>query len=295
VAQETRVFEVEARDHARLRSELESAGLQSRSVPHALFSFASKEATATLYKSGKLVVQGPEIAMLLERLFPGASGPVNSADLEDRLGSDEVGKGDYFGPVVVVCAYVPPEERERARKLGVTDSKNLADDSILRIAGAISHFVPYELISLPPSEYNRRWESLRNINHLLAELHAEAMVKLSARLGKREVLLDKFADPARLRVEVAKLGADLDVVARTKAEANVSVAAASILAREAFLEGLKSLSDEAGLDLPKGASDLVITAARKFVRIHGPAKLSQFAKVHFRTTERVLGNLPFSP
>ncbi len=274
---------------ALLRERLDRAGFAFRTVPHAVFSCAGGGVVATLYRSGKLVLQGSELDLFVQQHLPEAPATVRASADDDRIGSDEAGKGDFFGSLVVASAYVAAKDGPRLRRIGVTDSKQLSDETIARIAGALESTVAHRVVSLAPEEYNRRWEETRNVNVLLGQLHAEAILGLSEEVSCRSALIDRFGDVAHVTRAMSEERSAWTLEARPRAESHVAVAAASILARDRFVRDLRQLGDDHGLDLPKGAGDPVDAAARRFVTLHGRAALRQVAKVHFKTTQKVTG------
>ncbi|HEY8498046.1 MAG TPA: ribonuclease HIII [Limnochordales bacterium] len=206
-----------------------------------------------------------------------------------RAGLDESGKGDYFGPLVAVAAAVtaPELERELAH-LGVTDSKRLSDGRCLELAKELAARLPFEAVVIGPPRYNQLWERLGNVNRILAWAHARALENLLARVEVQVVVADQFArDPQRLGRALMERGRRVELRQHPRAEADLAVAAASVLARARFLRELQRLSREAGLPLPKGATE-VEEAARELWRRGGMEALGRFAKLHFAITRRVV-------
>jgi ribonuclease HIII len=222
------------------------------------------------------------------------------------IGSDESGKGDYFGPLVAAAVYVTPAQEAALRAAGVRDSK-LLDDAVARRAAAEVRRIcagrDAQMV-LAPAEYNVRYAELRargeNLNHLLAQGHVRVIEALLA--GGRipaepppAVIADQFADErhVRERLERATRARGLPMPAllqMPRAEANVAVAAASILARDRFLGWLEEASTRYGMVLPKGGSKPeIVEAARRIVAQHGRDELANVAKIHFATTRQVLG------
>lgn len=206
---------------------------------------------------------------------------------DGHIGVDESGKGDFFGPLVIAACYVGPEHL--AELEGVKDSKKLTDPMSLRLADQIRRFCPHSIIAIGPAKYNELYEKFRNLNRLLAWGHARAIENVLEVQPCSLVISDQFADPAGLKRQLFEKGRTIELQSMVRAEADVAVAAASILARAGFLRGLKRLSEEVGVDLPKGASPLVIAAGKKLVAKSGPQSLRQVAKLHFKTTHNVLG------
>ena len=290
MAQKTLVVQVPPADRARLRARLELGVFEHRTVPHALFSVKGEGAVATLYTSGKLVVQGEEPAVFVER-FLGYGAPAEREAAEPReegderttIGSDECGKGDYFGPLVVAAVRLEPGESGKVRASGVRDSKTLSDESALRLGGALRGVFAHAVVRLDPEEYNRVHERPGHLNAMLADLHARAIRELH-RPGVR-VVIDQFGPEGLMRERLE--GLDLELHQRPRAEEIPAVAAASVIAREEFLTALRALSEEFAVDLHKGAGEPVDRAARRFVSLHGREALGRVAKLHFKNTGRV--------
>jgi ribonuclease HIII len=291
VTQETLVVRVAPARAAALRARLAEAKFEFRPVPHALFSVKGEGVVATFYASGKFVVQGSDPALFVEQWLAGAAAVVKpkhepaSAPNEDGplIGSDECGKGDYFGPLVVCAVRLETGQSAELRGSQVRDSKTLDDQACLRLGAALRSRYAYAIEELAPPEYNATWKKPGQLNPMLADLHARAIRRL-ARPGDH-ALVDKFADERLVASRLSDL--DLHLEQRVRAEAVPAVAAASIIAREHFLTALKELSDEAAVVLAKGAGDPTDRAAREYVRLHGFAGLAKVAKLHFKNTQKL--------
>lgn len=206
--------------------------------------------------------------------------------MDKRIGVDESGKGDFFGPLVVAACYVGPEHL--AELEGVKDSKKLTDPMSLKLAQRIRATCPYAVVAIGPAKYNELYEKFRNLNRLLAWGHARAIENVLEKQPAGLVISDQFADPAGLKRQLFEKGRAIELRSMVRAESDTAVAAASILARAEFLMRLKKLGEEFGMELPKGASDLVLRAGAQFVKRHGAEKLSQVAKTHFKTYQNVM-------
>ncbi len=206
-----------------------------------------------------------------------------------RIGSDESGKGDFFGPLVVAAFFMPEGQDEVLRELGVKDSKRTSDARCREIAETLKRGYPYHsVVSIGPEKYNELWAKLRNLNRLLAWGHARAIENILERVPAGKAVTDQFGDERFVRNALLKKGREIELVQMPRAEEDPAVAAASILARAEFLTRLHFLSKDVGFELPKGASDLVEAAAVKLVKARGPEVLAKVAKTHFKTTVRVL-------
>jgi len=212
------------------------------------------------------------------------------------VGTDEAGKGDYFGSLVVAGVYVDPEIREILHALGVRDGKQLSDPQVKKLAQEMRLRCGDNISwsSLEPTRYNERYtlfrRSGRNLNHLLASLHTEVIKDLLKRVDCRYILVDRFAKEEVLETELqVAQNPNIKLIQIPKAESDIAVAAASIIARNIFLQQLEKLSNRYQIQLPKGASQ-VIDSGKQFVKQHGAESLRHVAKLHFRTTMDILGN-----
>jgi ribonuclease HIII len=169
----------------------------------------------------------------------------------------------------------------------VRDSKALSDETALKIAKKLKENFPYKVLVLVPETYNRLYAQFRNLNRLLAWGHYTVLQELHQKTSCKKAILDQFADEKLVQSFLNKHHLEVDLIQRVRAEEDPVVAAASILARAAFLEGLDALSKKFAIVLPKGASSLVITAGKKAVIKHGPEVLSLLAKTHFKTTQAI--------
>ncbi|MGZ5513752.1 MAG: ribonuclease HIII [Candidatus Aminicenantales bacterium] len=206
-----------------------------------------------------------------------------------RIGTDESGKGDFFGPLVVAAFFMPEGQEQALRQLGVKDSKRTSDARCREIAETLKRSYPYySVVTVGPEKYNELWAKLRNLNRLLAWGHARAIENILERVPAGKAVTDQFGDERFVRNALLQKGREIELVQMPRAEEDPAVAAASILARAEFLTRLHFLSKDVGIELPKGASDLVEAAAVKLVREKGPGILDKVAKTHFKTTVRVL-------
>ena len=206
-----------------------------------------------------------------------------------HIGVDESGKGDYFGPLVIAACFVAPYHL--AELEGVMDSKKLTDKRALELDVAIRRTCPYSVIAIGPTKYNELYAKIGNLNRLLEWGHVQAISNVVEKQPCDHAISDQFAaNTSGLARQLKSKGLDIKLESRVRAEADIAVAAASVLARAEFLRRLKALGVEAGLDLPKGAGPMVDSAAKQLVAAQGKEILFKYAKTHFRTTEKVLGH-----
>ncbi|HEY4485583.1 MAG TPA: ribonuclease HIII [Nitrospiria bacterium] len=212
----------------------------------------------------------------------------SSAAKDSWIGLDESGKGDYFGPLVVAGVRVDPSLSAQLTALGVKDSKRLSDRRVLDLDPAIRRICRHAVVAIGPERYNELYDKMRNLNRLLAWAHARALENLLAEDDCPRAIADQFGDERLIRDALMKKGGAIELVQRPRAEDDPAVAAASVLARAEFLKRLKRLSEEYGMEIPKGASDRVLAAAARLVRDHSEEELKKVAKWHFKTTQQVL-------
>jgi ribonuclease HIII len=279
----------------RLRREL-PPDAEWRRVDHARFAVKALGVNLVCYTSGKLVVQGKVLDAFAREFLGGLAAAPTAARSDEKLlfdtptiGSDEAGKGDYFGPLVVASVYIEPQRAPELAAIGVADSKTLTDLRMFPIAEHIEREFDCEVRALMPAEYNARWAADPNVNHVLADLHADAIATLVGRHPEAMVLVDRFASGDVLASRLRRRAAPRRLVQVPRAEAHPVVGAASIVARVHFLEGFRRCEEDSGTDLHKGAGAPVDVAARAAFAIGGHALMGRIAKLHFKNSERVPG------
>ncbi|HYV28213.1 MAG TPA: ribonuclease HIII [Candidatus Eisenbacteria bacterium] len=297
---------------AALKKYFDAHGYKFREVPYARFAAEQDKVNVVFYESGKLVVQGkgaqefvefvlePEI---LKQARLGYEAVLNPDLLLPRLGVDESGKGDFFGPLCVAGVYINDSVIKAWEDAGIRDSKNISSDKrigdlaklIRETEGCVSTVVP-----IGNEAYNRLYVKMKSVNTLLAWGHARVIENLMLQKHRMQpppvrAISDQFASNKDVVAKaLMSLGREIELVQRHKAEEDLAVAAASILARDEFVKRLANLGKEFGMELPKGASAAVDAAAKEFVVKHGAENLVKVAKVHFRTALRAQG-LPEPP
>ena len=278
-----------------------------REVPYARFAGEQGKLNVVFYQSGKLVVQGRDTGefveftlepLILKEARLGYEAVLQPELLLPRFGVDESGKGDFFGPLCVAGVYLNERMVKPWQEAGVRDSKRISGDRrIAELADRIrtTPGVVYSVVPIGNEAYNRLYRSMRSENRLLAWGHARVIENLMLQRHRMDPLpvraiSDQFAtDKATVAKALMSLGREIELVQRHKAEADLAVAAASILARDEFVRRLRGLGEQFGLVLPKGSSNEVEVAGREFILRHGPASLTKVAKMHFRTAARVQG------
>jgi ribonuclease HIII len=289
---------------ARLREVLEERGYEFEEKPHTLYAAKKGKLNVAVYAKGpKVLIQGKEtedfITFLLEPEILGEAKLGYEEELDPEMfaphfGIDESGKGDYFGPLVIAGAYTDAAVARALKAAGVMDSKRISSARRIRELAAKIREVPgiaVSVVAIGPERYNQMFGSFGNLNRLLAWGHAKVIENLAAQRPQcPRALSDQFARPEVLARALKQQGVDIQLDQRTKGESDIAVAAASILARERFIDWIDKTSAAGGVTLPLGASAAVIAAAKEVLSRHGTDALSKVAKLHFKTTAAVTGN-----
>jgi ribonuclease HIII len=288
----------------RLREVLEERGYEFEEKPHTLYAAKKGKLNVAVYAKGpKVLIQGKEtedfITFLLEPEILGEARLGYEEELDPEMfaphfGIDESGKGDYFGPLVIAGAYTDAAVARALKAAGVMDSKRISSAKRIRELAAKIREVPgiaTSVVAIGPERYNQMFGSFGNLNRLLAWGHAKVIENLAAQRPQcPRALSDQFARPEVLARALKQQGVDIQLDQRTKGESDIAVAAASILARERFIDWIDKTSAAGGITLPLGASAAVIDAAKEIVSRHGADALSKVAKLHFKTTAAVTGD-----
>jgi ribonuclease HIII len=244
---------------------------------------------STLYSSGKVVFQGNSD---FKDIIASLKGD-NKVNIEAHIGIDEVGKGDYFGPLVVVACFVDSEFGNVVNGLGFDDSKKFKDSKIMDLYSKVKEYEYYYPLILNPREYNDMVDECGNVSIVLAKQHTKAIeIGLKDLQSKgiecNRVVIDQFSSSKnRILKELGPLGKKIEIEQFHKGESDIAVACASIIARGIFLEEMDKMGKEYSFVFPKGASN-VIESGREFVGLYGTKKLREVAKVGFKTTNSVL-------
>ena len=292
---------------AALETMLRGRGYEFGSVPYARFAASSLAVNVVFYESGKLVVQGKGTAEFVEfTLEPeilkearlGYETALNPELLDARLGVDESGKGDLFGPICIAGVYVNESVIRAWENSGVRDSKSISSDRKIGELAEVIRTTPGCVSTVVPignAAYNRLHAKMGSVNKILAWGHARVIENLMGQKHRMKpapvrAISDQFArSKSTVAQALMTLGREIELVQRHKAESDIAVAAASILARDEFVRKLAGLEKVYGLKLPKGAGALVDAALNEFFTKHGGGKLNDVVKLHFRTVEKVLG------
>ncbi|MCE9588632.1 MAG: ribonuclease HIII [Verrucomicrobia bacterium] len=286
---------------AKLQTLLRERGFTFVEKPYTLYAATKEKLNIAVYEKGpKALLQGrgledfitfvmePEILGEARLGYEEVHEPEQFAP---HFGIDESGKGDLFGPLVIAGVYVDGDLARHLRDAGIRDSKGIGTDKKIReLAQVIRNSgAPSEIIVIGPEKYNQLYIKIGNLNRLLAWGHARIIENLCTRVPEcRRALSDKFADARVLEKALLEKGSKIQLDQRTKAESDYAVAAASILAREGFIDWLDKHGKDLEITLAKGVSAKVKSAAAEIIAQYGPSMLPKVAKMHFKTASEVL-------
>lgn len=291
---------------AKLRAVLESKGFEFVTKQYTVFSAKKGKLNVSVYEKGpKVLIQGKDtedfIRFTLEPEITGVAKLGYEEQTDDtgqylpHFGIDESGKGDFFGPLVIAGVYTDAEITRHLIKSRIMDSKRITTPAAIRKLAAIIKATPgiaFDVIAIRPEKYNEIYASFKNLNRMLAWGHATVIEELAKKVpGCPRALSDQFARPDVLQSALKKKEITLKLEQRTKGESDTAVAAASILARERFIDWMDAAAKKTGLKIPLGCSPQVVDAGKELVKAHGKEVLGKFAKLHFKTTRQVVGEL----
>ena len=284
---------------------------KDKTPQYAIFQADDGDTVVTLYESGKVVFQGRDADLAAdfwietEKINSG-NAKVTSSDNKEKkkeaerkiplrinsIGSDEVGTGDYFGPIVVTATYVTKDNIDFLLELGVKDSKKMTDEDILRVVPEVIKKIPYETYVLNNTQYNKVYGSDMNMNKMKAILHNKVLSHFANKntYPRDYVVVDQFENPKSYYNHLNEASFKVwGITFLTKAEDQcLSVACASIISRYIFLKEMDKISNDIGMILPKGASDSVDSFGMEVVKKYGKDKLNEIAKLNFKNTEKIL-------
>ncbi|MCI9279579.1 MAG: ribonuclease HIII [Bacilli bacterium] len=285
---------------------------REKTPPYAIFQADEADTIITLYESGKAMFQGVS-ADIDANLWIEMEKKLNNRiiDIDEKkkekekykenleyfysistIGSDEVGTGDYFGPIVVTATFVSKDKIDLMNDLGVKDSKKITDDKIIKIAPTLIKEIPYVTFILNNKEYNAYQKKGYNMNKIKAILHNKVLYALTHKEEKYpydKIVVDQFVYPRKYFEHIIDAKDKvMNITFTTKAESKcASVAAASIISRYIFLKQMDDLGKDVGLDLPKGANDSVDSVGKDIVLKYGLEKLDTIAKLNFKNTDKI--------
>ncbi len=271
-------------------------------IPYVVFQAQDGDTVVTMYESGKVMFQGVsadvDSAMWLEMDGSTQEKKEEKKKQEEKyhncssIGSDEVGTGDYFGPIVVTASFVKKEDVDYLDSLGVRDSKKMTDETILKVAPEIAKRIQYKSIILSNQEYNEKHGNSNNMNKIKAILHNKVLYQLVQEVKEPYdyIIVDEFAREARYYEYIQESPQiQRGITFMPKAEdQNLAVACSSVISRYLFLKEFDKLSDSLHIPLPKGAGPIVDSVGEQVVEKYGEEKLKEIAKYNFKNTERIL-------
>ena len=285
---------------------------KDKTPPYAVFQAKEADTTITLYESGKAVFQGISAdidaniwAETEKHLNPQQKIEIKKSGNKKKtanpktnytlynstaIGSDEVGTGDFFGPIVVTAAYVTKDNIAFLEQLGVCDSKKMTDDQILKIVPKIIKKIPYSTMILSNEEYNQKYSAQMNLNAIKAILHNKVLLNMTMRYPNYDyVVVDQFTSPSSYyKYLKASSKIQKNITFITKAEDQcLAVACASLISRYVFVKEMDKISKEIGVNIPKGAGPIVDEIGAKIVKEHGETILKKIAKCSFKNTAKI--------
>ena len=275
-----------------LKEKLQNENYLFCTADHALWRAKGKNVVVTLYKSGKLLAQGAgtqdfvnthiQNGQLSLIATPQKSDEL-SHDFTSWIGTDESGKGDYFGPLVIASVLVDEKNKKLFEDLGLKDSKKLTDEKIAKFAVQIKNNSIFSVVTINPNKYNELYKKFNNLNKMLAWGHARAIENILEKTPCQNAISDKFGNEKLILNALMQSGKSINLIQQVRAERDLAVAAASIVARNEFVKKISDLSKKYNINLPKGASEMVVSQAKLAKSRNIP--LEDIAKLHFKTTQ----------
>lgn len=268
---------------------------------YAFWEIKHKDFTAIFYNSSKFVIQGKNIATLLDKLseqfgievknkrenVKETSSIIAPITYTTYIGTDESGKGDFFGPLCVAGVLIDEKNRQLFIDLGIKDSKTLKDADMIKMAQQIQKHSVHSVIAISNTKYNELYANFKNLNKLLAWGHARVIENILEKQPCEYALSDKFGDESLIQNALMKHGKTIKLDQRVRAESDIAVAAASVLARATFVQKMKTMENFYGLKFPKGCNNIVKTSSKEFIQKYGKERLIEVCKAHFKTYNEI--------
>lgn len=286
---------------------LENQGFSFSDQQYSFFKAQKSNVTVIPYNKGKLVIQGPDSEIYYNLLLE--NHLINVAQIavkktidekidinEEGIGIDESGKGDFFGPLVVCACYVNEKNGKILTEYNIRDSKKISKKKIIEYANIIKSICEFEVVEIGPEKYNKLYDGFNNLNKMLAWAHSRSAENLLIKLEKKgiecqSVISDQFAGKQVLESFLMEKTKKINFKQFHKAERVMSVAAASIVARDHFVQKMEFMSRKFGIEFPLGCSDITKYTAREFVNNNGIEMLASVCKKHFKTYQQVTGKV----
>lgn len=282
----------------KIKSLLEGKGAEFDVIQYSFWRAKTKDFQATLYTSGKFLIQGKDITHFSSEIekYLGISSQVavsksisknqstqNTTPPDIYIGTDESGKGDFFGPLVIAGVQVSSSNKKLFVELGIKDSKQLDDAKIKKLAAHIRNNSVHSVVTMMPAKYNELYVKFKNLNKLLAWGHARVIENILEKNPCAYALSDQFGDERLIKNALMEKGKQITLDQRHKAESDIAVAAASIIARAEFVKRMEEMSSKYKIIFPKGASSKVIEQGKLFLTKNTKDELKNVAKIHFKT------------
>ena len=249
---------------------------------------------ATYYTSGKFLIQGKDVSSVVSEIenLLGLSSSIQkkeeqSCSYSKYIGTDESGKGDFFGPLVVAGVQVDESNKQKFIDMGIKDSKKLDDKKILQLSNLIKANSVHSIVVMTPQKYNELYNKFNNLNKLLAWGHARAIENILEKSPCEYALADKFGDESLIKNALMQKGRNIILNQMVRAEADIAVAAASVIARAEFVKRMSDMENKYELPLSKGASSKVVQQAKDYVEKYSYERLNEVAKLHFKTVNEL--------
>ncbi len=297
-------YKLDAGQQKELVKFLKEGNYRPVKMEYTIYAAETPDCRIAMYTSGKCLIQGkgaPDFVSfilepcILKQVQLGYEDQLNPELSSPHFGIDESGKGDFFGPMVIAGAYIDATLIDAMREMDVKDSKNITSDKkAIDMGRALRKLLGnrFTVIKIGPATYNNLYMKMRSVNNMLAWGHARAIENLLGVVPDcPKAISDQFGDASLIRKALMQKGQKIELVQRHKAESDLAVAAASILAREGFLMALREMSDRFKVTIPKGASDRVKDVATDIAKKAGPNILVETVKCHFKTTDEVLSRI----
>ena len=287
----------------KIKAYFESIGAEFSNQQYAVFRAKTPQGVAILYNSGKFLIQGSDVSSLVNEFTIALNKQLSnqqkliSIPTEQNhppqeipyphIGVDESGKGDFFGPLVIAGVLATDTNSKKFIEAGIKDSKKLTDEKILKLAGIIKANAVHSVVAIGNEKYNELYAKFNNLNKLLAWGHARVIENILEKEACSYALSDKFGNESLIKNALIDKGKKITLEQRVRAEEDIAVAAASVLARAEYVNRMQTLSRRYEIELPKGASDKVLQTAKKYSQMYGKDKLNVVAKTHFKTYNQI--------
>lgn len=258
---------------------------------YAFWEIKHPDFVATFYNSSKFVVQGKNPEKVLKILGLEQKETENNTEYEiitvPHIGTDESGKGDFFGPLVIAGVFVNDKNRKLFEDMGIRDSKTLKDDTMIKMALEIQKNSVFSVIAISNSKYNELYGKFKNLNKLLAWGHASVIENILEKTECKMALSDKFGDESLIKNALKTKGKQITLEQRVRGESDIAVAAASVLARATYVNKMQTMERFYKMEFAKGCNNIVKAQATEFIKKYGKDRLKEVCKTHFKTYSEI--------